>query len=299
MLDQVLETFDVVPDYEPIAITNKDPVTELLEYRFEPDYQAAELDRDNYIYKFYYKIYGLGNYGGSVEKTFIFYKNQSDKDLEFYNFGNARLGDCFFVGNWDFGDEDEEPIQEPDSVAVDYDWDFNKLSEIEPDYNIFDEGDTIELAIPIPVYPRWNSKVPDGKKKGKYYIYSSIITNNRIRLCEEKNAVGAPGRQTGWFDVEDILSVDKIVVGDRVLCNGTIYTTPVGSGSSITMEDQPMWVRYIDEEYNYGYGLSYKPTSSIIGYASAEQIVEIYKIDNGYIHVVPVVHPVQEKKNST
>ena len=54
------------------------------------------------------------------------------------------------------------------------------------------------------LYPTYDAKAPSSTITGTYYIYNTIVKNNRVRLTDDKDKVGKPCQMTGWVDLKFI-----------------------------------------------------------------------------------------------
>ena len=55
-----------------------------------------------------------------------------------------------------------------------------------------------------PIYATYESKNVVGRESGLFFVYNTIIKNNRIKITNEKNKVGKPVSATGWVNIYDI-----------------------------------------------------------------------------------------------
>lgn len=55
------------------------------------------------------------------------------------------------------------------------------------------------------IYPTFGSKIPSFKKSGLFFIYADGVRNNRIKITDKLEKVGAPCSSTGWIKVDDII----------------------------------------------------------------------------------------------
>lgn len=76
-------------------------------------------------------------------------------------------------------------------------------SSIAPCYPNIEDGMLID-AIETPLYSSSTSIKEVRKVTGSYYIWSSVVINNRIRITNSRSNVGAAGKITGWIDVNKI-----------------------------------------------------------------------------------------------
>lgn len=208
-----------------------------------------------------------------------------EEDIEGkYNFGDEDLQDGKAVGDYDFGDEDEGV--DPESVA-NGDYDFNVISG--DDQGAEEEGEKYDTWSVIgeefdlddtPVYGNYGDIGYTDLRNGRYYCYSNILKNGRIRLTKWDAAIGFPVRSGGWFNVKDLSRLSKLDIGDCVKVTGDIYLNPNGTGAHITKDEDIMYISDIfEEEYEYNYALSTRLTTAVIGFAKYDML-EYVDTDN-------------------
>ena len=197
--------------------------------------------------------------------------DKKDDDDGIYNFGDIDKGDETAVGDYDFGDLDEGV--DPDSVA-NGDYDFNKLA---GDVEEWIAAGTEFALNNTPMYATYSSGTSFDNKTGTYFIYSSSVVNNRVRMARTESAVDSPARSCGWCNTLDLLNLGEITVGEQVLVSGKIYVYANGSGGYIESEGQVMYVYEIldKEQYRFPYGLANGPKSAIIGYANEDILSKV------------------------
>lgn len=197
--------------------------------------------------------------------------DKKDDDDGTYNFGDIDKGYETAVGDYDFGDLNEGV--DPDSVA-NGDYDFNKFAGDAEEWiaagTEFDLNNT-------PMYATYSSSTSFDNKTGTYFIYSSSVVNNRVRMARTENAVDSPARSCGWCNTLDLLNLGEITIGEQVLVSGKIYLYANGSGGYIESEGQVMYVYEIldKEQYRFPYGLANGPKSAIIGYANEDILSKV------------------------
>lgn len=108
---------------------------------------------------------------------------------------------------------------------------------------------------------------------GIFYIFDSIIRNNRIRITNALEKVGVNGREGGWISLDDILVNNyKYEIGDKVIVNGDIYQKPDGSGNRIAKQEAVMYIVDIidDAEYQYNYAVATASYNNKQGWCSED-----------------------------
>ena len=231
---------------------------------------------------FYQKFAGLGNFVGEGEYNTQIMFDPSDPGI--YDYGIIELGEhgCRAVGNWDFGfqendytliiDPDAAPITDPEDP---YRYDFNVLSG-DPD-NPFYPGREFVLEDNTPVFVEAYSILPFDHRSGPYFVYASLITNNRIKMTDSPGKANKAGMQVCWVNVSDLNKIGIITVGDKVLVNGKLYRDSSGGGGYITKTDEIMYVvkALNTTECDYPLGLATESTSELLGYASEDSVTEL------------------------
>ena len=185
-----------------------------------------------------------------------------------YNFGDIDEGDETAEGNYDFDDLDEG--MEEESVA-NGNYDFNLFGEDQ-----FEVGTEFELE-DTPFYANYCSTKASGTKSGSYYVYKPEIVNDRVRLTKLESALETPVRNTGWFNIADLLLLGKFKVGQAAYITGRIMKYTNGKGEYFEVNDQLMYVVEVsdDEEYEYPYGVSYSLTGARVGWATFDEMERI------------------------
>lgn len=195
-----------------------------------------------------------------------------------YNFGDIDIGDESANGDYDFEDIDEGV--DDDSVATpNGDYDFNELclEEDEKEREDYRFAPGMEYSLKdVAFYESHCINTAFDIRSGNYLIYKSAIANNRIRVTRSNYAIDNPVRSDGWVDVDDILAIIEMSVGNKVRVSGDIYQFASGKGWRIDKNDAVMYVtKKLDYSYPCRYGLSTSKDSPIIGYASEEQLTKI------------------------
>ena len=192
-----------------------------------------------------------------------------------YNFGYLDIsGSETAVGDYDFGCLDCGT--DPGTSAIDgQDYDFNVFAD-DTEFTV-NTGDIYTLKN-TKIYYSYHSNEIAFKYTGNIYIYDSRIINNRVKIARIEDAVDSPARVFGWLHITDLLSLDKLPIGEKVVVTGRLYANPDGTGSYILKEEATMYVReYADSidinTYDYPYLLSNSKKSSGIGYAARQDII--------------------------
>ena len=87
-------------------------------------------------------------------------------------------------------------------------------------------GDVCKLSN-TPIYTNATTKTIAGRKTGTYYIWSSEVINNRLRVTNSKSKVGVAGQVTGWVNISDITgnsNISSTVTGSVDKSNTTSNT---------------------------------------------------------------------------
>jgi hypothetical protein len=194
-----------------------------------------------------------------------------DDDDGFYNFGDIDEGDESVIGDYDFGDLDEGV--DDDSMAKE-DYDFNKLAGDVEEWVA--AGTEFELDN-TPMYATYSSTTSFTYKSGLYYVYNSSIVNDRVRMTRTDGGVEMAGRATGWCNIEDLINLGSLVVGDQVRVSGNLYVYANGSGGKINKDGEIMYICEVLDttQYEFPYALSTGPVSSRIGFASEDNITKV------------------------
>lgn len=142
-----------------------------------------------------------------------------------------------------------------------------------------EEGTKIELDN-APLYPRYWSIDEAKFKSGIYYIYSSIIKNNKIRITSCKDYIGDQSQIIGWVNISDIVDKSELQVGDKVEVTGTINTYTDGSGNNIIKDREIMYIIDIldSDKYKYNYALAPTLLARRQGWADSSMIRKIVEI---------------------
>lgn len=127
----------------------------------------------------------------------------------------------------------------------------------------------------IPIYPSPYSRKSDFKLTGKYYIFSVIESNHRIRITDLEDYIDVPGHSIGWVNIADLkLIADELYIGDKVVVTGNINTNADGSGTAIHKDKAEMYITDIIGMFEYGYAVTDKPGKMRQGFAKRDMIVK-------------------------
>ena len=227
----------------------------------------------------YIKAKGINIYGDTEEYKFKVELVENDPDTPpiiddgdtgTYNFGCLDIqGSETAVGDYDFGCLDCGI--DPNTVVIDgKDYDFNTFCIGEGDY-FFNAGDIYDLKN-TKVYSGYYSNEESFSYTGRVYIYNSTIVDGRIRVARIEDAVNSPARVFGWTNATDLIRLDILPVGTKVLVTGKIYEFNNGTGSYIEKNTDVMYIKeYIDSEnIAYPYLLSNQKYSGGVGYATRD-----------------------------
>lgn len=142
-----------------------------------------------------------------------------------------------------------------------------------------DEGTKIELDN-APLYPRSWSVKEANYKTGIYYIYSSIIKNNKIRITTSKDYIGDQSQISGWINITDIVDKSELQIGDKVEVTGNINTYADGSGNTINKNRETMYIIDIldTEKFKYNYAVAPSMLARRQGWADSSMIKKIVEI---------------------
>ena len=192
-----------------------------------------------------------------------------------YNFGYLDItGSETAEGDYDFGCLDCG-ISHDTAVIDGKDYDFNKFCNSDDEYGII-AGDQFKL-IETKVYAGHHSLEVSFEYNGIIYIYNSDIVNDMIRICRIEDAVESPARVLGWVKVKDLLSLDLIPVGEKVMVTGKLYENWDGTGSYIEKTVDIMYIVDYHEANGstHPYALANNKFGSSIGWASRDML-ELY-----------------------
>ena len=183
------------------------------------------------------------------------------------------------VGNYDFGDLDEGIAtdslpQDPNIAKGDYD--FNELC---GDYSEWSKEGKEYILSNTPIYPTHGSKKAFDIRSGSYIIYKHQMANGKIRITRSYDSIGRPCRSVGWCKLSDLKALTELSIGDIVRVEGSIYQYTSGTGNIIDKDGESMYVKEINPNAAYPYGLSSGPRNPIQGYAIKTQLTIIYKED--------------------
>ena len=136
---------------------------------------------------------------------------------------------------------------------------------------LFNPGDIYDL-VNTKVYSGYHNTEESFSHTGRVYIYNSDIVDGRVRVARIKDAVNSPARVFGWTNTIDLIRLDILPVGTKVLVTGKIYEFNNGTGSYIEKNKDIMYIKeYIDSENTaYPYLLSNQKYSGGIGYATRD-----------------------------
>lgn len=192
-----------------------------------------------------------------------------------YNFGYLDIeGSETAVGDYDFGCLDCGI--DPDTAVIDgKDYDFNKFCNSEDEYGII-AGDMFKL-IETKVYAGHHSLEVSFDYSGIIYVYNSDIVNDMIRICRIEDAVESPARVLGWVKVKDLLSLDLIPIGEKVMVSGKLYFNWDGTGSYV---EKLVDIMYVVDYYEaagstHPYAVANNKYGSSIGWATRDML-ELY-----------------------
>ena len=262
------------PDPEiPEESTEEDVPEALAEgIELEDEDPSVVVDEQDYDFDKFSTMY-LCNYdednGKNIDENGVAdYDDQIiDIDEGIYNFGDIDIGDETAVGDYDFGDLDLG-ISKDTVVMDEYDYDFNVIS---GDYKEgYPAGKEFTLNN-TPLYASAYSPALSCYRSGLYFIYSSTIVNNRIRITKLDDGVGEPVRSTGWVELKDLEMLEGFVVGEFVKVTGNIYEFANKTGNYIVKKDDIMYIEEIlDLEYELPYALSSGPNAERQGFGTAD-----------------------------
>lgn len=127
------------------------------------------------------------------------------------------------------------------------------------------------------VFARFGSKSYSKIKSGTYYLWDDVVVNNRVRITNTIFGIGKYGFLTGWVDVDELIFKPVIEIGDTVIVNGKINTSPNGTGYFINREECIMYITDIikDQYSSYIYGVSTALNRARLGYAKPEQVEKV------------------------
>ena len=193
-----------------------------------------------------------------------------------YNFGYLDIPESeTAVGNYDFGCLDEG-IDPDTSVINEKDYDFNIFA---GDDIVINTGDIFDLKNNKIYYSYYNYETAF-RYTGRIYIYDSRIVNNRIRIARIEDAVDSPARAFGWVSINDLMMLDVLPIGEKVIVTGKLYINPTGNGKYIEKEEAVMYIIDFTETVegstvDYQYLLANTKTGAGIGYAPRHEL-EVY-----------------------
>lgn len=189
-----------------------------------------------------------------------------------YNFGFIDIsGSETAEGDYDFGCLDCG-ISSDTAVIDGKDYDFNKFADISNSYGIL-AGDSFKL-IETKVYAGHHSLEVSFEYSGIIYIYNSDIVNDMIRIARIEDAVESPARVLGWCKVKDLMSLDIIPIGEKVIVTGKLYENNKGEGGYIEKAVDIMYiVDYIEEaESTHPYRVANNKFGAGVGFASRDML---------------------------
>ena len=193
--------------------------------------------------------------------------------------------------HWDFGIQENDYSCKPDprfeSQVVNvynmnkdepgdlYRYDFNVISG-DPD-NPFDPGLEFILEPGTPVFVEAYSILPFDHREGSYFVYDSLIVNNRIKMTDSNGNARKAGRLVCWVNISDLNKIGIITVGDKVMVNGKLFKDSSGGGGYIEKTETVMYVvkALNSSDHEYPFGLATYPNSVVLGYANADSLEEI------------------------
>lgn len=127
------------------------------------------------------------------------------------------------------------------------------------------------------IYTRYCSFKSDISKSGTFYVWDSNIKNNRVRITNTKDGVGAPGHITGWVDVDDLDgNSSNIKVGDKIKVSGNINVKPDGSGNLVYAKEKIMYVTEVLDKtlYSYFIAVANSKNNTKIGYITEQMVTK-------------------------
>ena len=72
----------------------------------------------------------------------------------------------------------------------------------------FNDGVRVLVAKDSKIYATYDNKNSIKTVSGEYFVYSSRINNNRIRITDTATKIGKPCAMTGWVSIDDITVVE-------------------------------------------------------------------------------------------
>lgn len=129
--------------------------------------------------------------------------------------------------------------------------------EVEEESILYPAGMAVQL-LNTPYYSSYENIYPEEDTlTGIFYIYSSKLKNNRIRVTGIIEFKNKPSKITGWVELDDIANAGdgiRFRVGDRVYVIDIIYKNPDGHGGYYSKAGQYMYITEILPTMDFEFG---------------------------------------------
>lgn len=125
------------------------------------------------------------------------------------------------------------------------------------------------------LYNRYCSKSSYKEASGSFFIFDPVIKNNRIRLTLTKDSK-IESYSSGWVNVFDIIDLDSIEVGSKVIVDGKVTKMADGEGESFYLENENSYVTDIldGSDFINNIGISKSIDEDRIGFVNICNIIK-------------------------